>query len=65
MIPPNYPYTFDALRMHGVIMEIEAANDPPLITALISWAPILFLIGLWMLFMRSLRRGQKPAEPKQ
>jgi len=64
-IPPNYPYTFDALRTHGVSIEIEPANDKPLITALISWAPILFLIGLWMYFMRALRRRQEPAEPKQ
>lgn len=64
-IAPNYPYTYDALRTHGVIIEFEPTNDAPLMTALISWAPILFLIGLWIFFMRGLRRRAEPAEPKQ
>lgn len=64
-IAPNYPYTYDALRTHGVIIEFEPANDAPLITALISWAPILFLIALWRFFMGRLQRKPEPAEPKQ
>ena len=54
-IPPNYPYTYDTLRTHGVNIEMEEAADTPLRTALISWAPILFLIALWMYFMRRVK----------
>jgi len=65
MIPPNYPYTFDTLRTHGVVIEVQAEHDSPLLTAIISWAPILFLIGLWMYFMRGLRRRHAEMQPPQ
>lgn len=61
-IPANYPYTYDTMRAHGVNIEIEASQDSPLMAALISWAPIIFLIALWMYFMRQLRRNAKAKE---
>jgi len=64
-IPPNYPYTFDALRTHGVVIEVEAANDSPFVTALVSWAPFLVLIGLWLFFMRAMRRRHAEMQPPQ
>jgi len=68
LIPPNYPYTFDALRTHGVVIEVQAEHDSPFVTALVSWAPILFLIALWMYFMRGIRRHyaekQQPQAPQ-
>ena len=33
--------------------------DSPLMTALITWAPVIFLIGLWVFFMRRMGWGSK------
>src|SRR5437588_7044382 len=42
-------------------MEFEPARDAPFITALITWAPVLFLIGLWIFFMRQMQAGGNKA----
>ena len=59
--PPNYPAIYDLLREKGVQMEVEPQRDAPFITALITWAPFLFLIGLWIFFMRQMQAGGNKA----
>jgi cell division protease FtsH len=58
---PNYPAMIDLLRSKGVTIEIEPQHDAPFITALITWAPVLFLIGLWIFFMRQMQAGGNKA----
>jgi cell division protease FtsH len=60
-VPPNYDATIDLLREKGVAMEVEPQRDAPFITALITWAPFLFLIGLWIFFMRQMQAGGNKA----
>jgi cell division protease FtsH len=57
----SYPAMIDLLRAKGVKMEVEHAADAPFITALITWAPILFLVGLWIFFMRQMQAGGNKA----
>ena len=45
----------------GVVVEFEPQRDAPFITALITWAPFLFLIGLWIFFMRQMQAGGNKA----
>ncbi|HYC61686.1 MAG TPA: ATP-dependent zinc metalloprotease FtsH [Thermoanaerobaculia bacterium] len=45
----------------NVEVEIEPQRDAPFITALITWAPFLFLIGLWIFFMRQMQAGGNKA----
>jgi cell division protease FtsH len=59
--PSNYPQMIDTLKAHGVSMEFEPKGDAPFITALITWAPVLFLIGLWIFFMRQMQAGGNKA----
>jgi cell division protease FtsH len=59
--PPNYPAMIDALRARNVKVEVEHAADTPFIAALITWAPILFLVGLWIFFMRQMQAGGNKA----
>jgi cell division protease FtsH len=54
-IPPNYPYTYDVLRTHGVVMAFER-EGVPLATAIVTWGPVLALMGIWVYFTRRLRR---------
>jgi cell division protease FtsH len=59
--PTNYPAYIDALRAKNVDIEFEPQRDAPFITALITWAPVLFLIGLWIFFMRQMQAGGNKA----
>jgi cell division protease FtsH len=59
--PTNYPQMYDVLRAKNVQMEFEPKGDAPFITALITWAPVLFLIGLWIFFMRQMQAGGNKA----
>jgi cell division protease FtsH len=59
--PTNYPAMIDQLRAKNVKVEVEHAADTPFITALITWAPVLFLIGLWIFFMRQMQAGGNKA----
>jgi cell division protease FtsH len=59
--PSNYPAMYDLLREKNVAMEFEPPRDAPFITALITWAPVLFLIGLWIFFMRQMQAGGNKA----
>ena len=59
--PDNYPAMLDLLRQKNVAMEFEPQRDAPFITALITWAPVLFLIGLWIFFMRQMQAGGNKA----
>jgi cell division protease FtsH len=49
------------LRDQKVVVEYEPQRDAPFITALITWAPFLFLIGLWIFFMRQMQAGGNKA----
>src|SRR5258708_23703902 len=59
--PTNYPAMYDLLLQKNVQMEFEPPKDAPFITALITWAPVLFLIGLWVFFMRQMQAGGNKA----
>jgi cell division protease FtsH len=60
-VPQNYPAMIDLLLQKGVTVEVEPKGDAPFITALITWAPVLFLIGLWIFFMRQMQAGGNKA----
>jgi cell division protease FtsH len=52
---------FKTLNDKGVVLEYEPERDGALVTALITWAPFLFLIGLWIFFMRQMQAGGNKA----
>jgi cell division protease FtsH len=59
--PTAYPAMIDQLRAKGVKMEVEHVADAPFITALLTWAPILILVILWIFFMRQMQAGGNKA----
>ncbi len=60
--PATLPDTLHKrLEDKGVIVEYELQRDGAFITALITWAPFLFLIGLWIFFMRQMQAGGNKA----
>ncbi len=50
-----------SLREQNVKIEVEEPRDGSFLTALITWAPIIFLIGLWIFFMRQMQSGGNKA----
>jgi cell division protease FtsH len=49
------------LEEQKVVVEYEPQRDAPFMTALITWLPFLFLIGLWIFFMRQMQAGGNKA----
>ena len=54
---PGYPDLIKELRKSHVVIEVEKPSDGRLLTALLSWAPLLILVGLWFLFFRQMQSG--------
>jgi len=59
VVPAGYSALYDKLA--GVDVKIEHATQSPWLTALISWAPFLFIIGFWIFFMRQMQSGGNKA----
>ena len=54
---PGFPDLIKDLRAHNVAIEVEKPSDGRLLTALLSWAPLLILVGLWFVFFRQMQAG--------
>ncbi len=56
---PNYPNLVDKLNESGVKITAEPAERSmhPLLSVLLSWFPMLLLIGVWIFFMRQMQSG--------
>ncbi len=60
--PTPLPDDFhNLLNDQKVVVTFEPQRDAPFVTALITWAPFLFLIGLWIFFMRQMQAGGNKA----
>ena len=56
---PNYPNLVDKLNENGVKITAEPSERSmhPLLSVLLSWFPMLLLIGVWIFFMRQMQSG--------
>ena len=56
---PDDPNLVERLNKRGVIINALPADDgsPSLVQILISWFPMLLLIGVWIFFMRQMQSG--------
>ena len=57
---PNYPELVDKLSSKGVSIVATPleAKMPSLLGILLSWFPMLLLIGVWIFFMRQMQGGK-------
>ena len=57
---PNYPNLVDKLTERGVniVASPLEAKMPSLLGILLSWFPMLLLIGVWVFFMRQMQGGK-------
>jgi len=56
-INPEYDGLIPELREHNVQIKVEKPSDGRVLTALLSWAPLLILVGLWFVFFRQMQAG--------
>ncbi|MGE3933887.1 MAG: ATP-dependent metallopeptidase FtsH/Yme1/Tma family protein, partial [Rhodospirillaceae bacterium] len=56
---PNDPNLVERLTRQGVVIKAVPEDDgaPSLFQILISWFPMLLLIGVWIFFMRQMQSG--------
>ncbi len=57
---PNYPELVEKLSSNGVSINATPQEDkmPSLLGILLSWFPMLLLIGVWIFFMRQMQGGK-------
>jgi cell division protease FtsH len=54
---PGYDDLIADLRANDVVIKVEKPTDGRMLTALLSWAPLLILVGLWFVFFRQMQAG--------
>jgi cell division protease FtsH len=56
---PNYPDLINKLSESGVKIVAESSDKSmhPILSILLSWFPMLLLIGVWIFFMRQMQSG--------
>ena len=56
---PNYPNLVDKLNENGVRITAVPPGQGmhPILSVLLSWFPMLLLIGVWIFFMRQMQSG--------
>jgi len=55
--PSNYNGLVPLLRKHHVEIEAKELSQSPWLAALLSWAPMVVLIIIWIFFMRQMQAG--------
>lgn len=62
VIAPDDPEMLPMLRKAGVEIRVKEQEQTPwYITILVSWFPMLLLIGVWIFFMRQMQTGGRGA----
>ncbi len=54
---PEDPEMIKILREKGVVINAKKESDTSLLQIIITWAPMLLLIGVWLFFMRQMQIG--------
>jgi cell division protease FtsH len=49
------------LRQSGARISVEEPHENPFIAVLLTWAPVLLIVGLWIFFMRQMQTGGNKA----
>ena len=57
-VAPNDPALVELLNENGVELTVKSPEEmSPLLSILITWFPMLLLIGVWIFFMRQMQAG--------
>lgn len=58
-VPTDDPSLFPTLKSHNVNITVSKPDEgmSPLLNVLVSWFPMLLLIGVWVFFLRQMQSG--------
>ena len=56
---PKDPELIQLLRNKGVQIAAKPPEESPWFQVLLSWVPMLLLIGVWIFFMRQMQGGRR------
>jgi cell division protease FtsH len=65
MATPAYRDLVDSLLKRNVGIRFYSPQESSLLVTLLSWIPILAVVGLWLFFMRKMQAAQKGAAARQ
>jgi len=54
---PGFDDLISTLREADVVIKVEKPSDGRLLTALLSWAPLLLLVAVWFVLFRQMQAG--------
>ncbi|MXV99893.1 MAG: AAA family ATPase, partial [Holophagales bacterium] len=57
VLPEDSPVLMALLREQGVRIEVEEVKQNTLTMVLMTWGPLLLIVGLWIFFMRQMQSG--------
>jgi cell division protease FtsH len=60
-VPQDYGKYMDQLLGKGVAVNVERGDTPAWANILITWAPLLLILGFWVFFMRQMQSGGNKA----
>ena len=60
-LPMEYPELINILQQRSVVIKAEPPNQNQWLAALVAWAPMLFVVGFWVFFMRQMQSGGNKA----
>ncbi len=58
---PDYPDLVKDLRRYKIDIEAHKPKESPYLVTILSWLPMLVLIGIWIFFMRQMQSGGNKA----
>ena len=61
---PAYRDLVDDLIQNNVTVEFFSPHESTLRTTILSWIPMVVLIGIWIYFMRMIQAGRRKAESR-
>src|SRR5258706_10861318 len=60
---PDYPDLVKDLQTSNVQIKAEEPRENPLLAVLLTWAPVLLIVGLWIFFMPQMQSGGNRGRP--
>ena len=61
---PAYRELVDELLRRNVTVAFQPARETTLLTTILSWLPMLLVIGIWLYMMRSMRAAKRREEAR-
>jgi cell division protease FtsH len=58
---PDYPDLTKDLLKHNIVIEAKKPKESTYLVTILSWLPMLVLIGIWIFFMRQMQSGGNKA----